>query len=87
MMENKLDGNAAGGMLQEVFPFEITTAEGACNQCGATNPVGALSVYMHGMGVVIRCPDCDNVLMRLVHARGRYWLDMRGMRVLCFKPS
>lgn len=87
MMENKLDGNAAGGMLQEVFPFEITTAEGSCNRCGATNQVGALSAYMHGMGVVMRCPECDNVLIHLVHAQGQYWLDMRGIRVLRFKSS
>jgi hypothetical protein len=37
---------------------------------------------MHGMGTIVRCPSCDNALIRIVHAGGRYLLDMRGVRVL-----
>ncbi len=81
-MDNKLDGNAAGGILQEVFPFEMTTAVGTCAHCGATNEVGALIVYMSAMGTVIRCPSCDSVLIRIVKAKEEYWLDMQGVRVL-----
>ncbi len=81
-MENKLDGNAAAGTLQEIFPFEMTLVQATCTHCGTTNAVGALAVYMHGMGTVVRCPVCDTVLIRVAHAKGRYWLDMRGVRVL-----
>ncbi len=86
-MENKLDGNAAGGMLQEIFPFEMTLAQVTCTGCGTTNVIGATAAYMHGMGTVIRCPQCDNVLIRIVHAGGRYLLDMRGVRVLQIKEG
>jgi uncharacterized protein DUF6510 len=48
---------------------------------GSTIVIGALAVYMHGMGTVVRCPVCDNMLIRIAHAKG-YWLDMRGVRVL-----
>jgi ribosomal protein S27E len=82
MMENKLDGNAAAGTLQEIFPFEMTLAQVTCTGCGTTNVIGATAAYMHGMGTIVRCPVCDTVLIRVVHARGRYWLDMRGVRVL-----
>ncbi len=81
-MENKLDGNAAAGTLQAIFPFEMTLARATCTCCGATNPLGATAAYMHGMGTVIRCPFCDTVLIRIVHVRGHYLLDMRGVRVL-----
>ena len=81
-MENKLDGNAAGGILREIFPFEMTLVQATCMGCGATDVIGALAVYMHGMGTVVRCPSCDNVLIRVAHTKGRYWLDMRGVRVL-----
>ncbi len=81
-MENKLDGNAAGGILQEIFPFEMTLVQTTCAGCGASGAIGELAVYMHGMGTVIRCPSCDNVLIRVVHAKSSYWLDMRGVRVL-----
>ncbi|HYX50132.1 MAG TPA: DUF6510 family protein [Ktedonobacteraceae bacterium] len=39
------------------------------------------------MGTVIRCPFCDNVLIRVVQAKGRYWLDMCGVRVLQIKTE
>jgi Family of unknown function (DUF6510) len=82
MMENKLDGNAAAGTLQAIFPFDMTQVEATCTGCGASNPLGATAAYMHGMGTVIRCPSCDTVLIRIVHVRGHYLLDMRGVRVL-----
>ena len=81
-MENKLDGNAAAGTLQAIFPFDMTLVQATCTGCGATNPIGATAAYMHGMGTIVRCPRCDTVLIRIVHARGRYLLDMRGVRVL-----
>ncbi len=82
MKEYKLDGNAAAGTLQEIFPFEMTLAQITCTGCGTNNMIGALAAYMHGMGTIVRCPVCDTALIRLVHAKGRYWLDMRGVRVL-----
>jgi len=81
-MENKLDGNAAAGTLQAIFPFEMTLVQATCTDCGATNPIGATAAYMHGMGTVIRCPSCDMALIRVVQVEGRYLLDMRGVRVL-----
>ena len=81
-MENKLDGNAAAGTLQAIFPFDMTLALATCTGCGATNPLGAAAAYMHGMGTVVRCPACENALIRVAHVKQRYWLDMRGMRVL-----
>jgi hypothetical protein len=81
-MENKLDGNAAAGTLQAIFPFDMTLVQATCAGCGASDVIGALAAYMHGMGTVIRCPACDTVLIRMVHAKERYWLDMRGVRVL-----
>jgi ribosomal protein S27E len=82
MMENKLDGNAAAGTLQAIFPFDMTLVQATCTGCGATNVIGATTVYMHGMGTIIRCPSCDTVLIRVAQAKGRYWLDMRGVRTL-----
>ena len=81
-MENKLDGNAAGGILQEIFPFDMTLVQATCTGCGATNAIGATAVYMHGMGTVVRCQSCDTVLIRMAQVKGRYFLDLRGIRVL-----
>lgn len=86
-MENTLDGNAAAGMLQAIFPFDMTLVPATCTGCGATNALGATAAYMHGMGTVLRCPSCDTVLICIVHVRERYFLDMRGVRVLEIKEE
>ena len=81
-MEHKLDGNAAGGLLQEIFPFEMTRALTTCAGCGAANVIGTLAVYMHPMGTIIHCPSCDTVLIRVAHIKERYFLDLQGVRVM-----
>ena len=79
MDELRLDGNAAAGVLQEVFAFEVTTAEVRCAGCGATWQVGQTMVYAQEMGTIVRCPSCDSALIRVAHGPGRYWLDLRGV--------
>jgi len=78
----RLDGNAAGGLLNEIFPFEMTTAQATCAGCGAIKPIGELLLYPHGMGSILRCAGCDTVLLRITHIRGDYRLDLRGMSCL-----
>lgn len=78
----RLDGNAAAGLLNEIFPFEMTTAEATCGSCGTTRPVGEQMLYRHGMGTVLRCAGCDTPLMRITHIRGCYRLDLSGMSCL-----
>ena len=81
--ELKLDGNAAAGALEQVFAFEVTTAVGTCASCGAVGPVGRASVYSQAPGIVIRCPACESVLLRLVDdGAGRCWLELTGIRCL-----
>jgi ribosomal protein S27E len=82
MDENRLDGNAAGGVLGEIFPFEMTSAQAACVSCGAVWRVGQMMVYAHEMGTIVRCATCDNALIRVARGQGRYWLDLRGVGYL-----
>ena len=78
----RLDGNAAGGLLNEVFPFEMTTAETTCGGCGTMKLIGELMLYGQRMGAVLRCGNCDTALIRITHVRGSYWLDLSGTRCL-----
>jgi len=78
----RLDGNAIGGLLREIFTMEMTTAVSTCPYCGATNEVGRVHVYPQAPGTVVRCPACEHVLMRIVRGRGRYWVDLSGTRCL-----
>lgn len=74
-----LDGNAAAGELRELFAVDLTAAVGRCAGCGTSGPVGQAHLYSQAPGLVLRCPSCESVLLRLVVAEGRTWLDMRGL--------
>jgi hypothetical protein len=82
MDENRPDGNAAGGILGEVLPFEMTSALVACSSCRAVWRVGQAMVYGHEMGTIVRCATCDNALIRVARGTGRYWLDLRSVEYL-----
>ena len=85
--EMKLDGNAIAGLLREIFVEEMTSADSTCNQCGSVNAVGRVDVYVNAPGVVVRCPACESVLMRIVRGRDRFWVDLSGTRCLEFRAS
>jgi hypothetical protein len=74
----RVDGNAVAGLLREIFAVEMTTAIGTCGNCGAAEAVGAVHVY-RGAGIVLRCPHCDNLLMKHVTDGARHWVDLRGL--------
>jgi ribosomal protein S27E len=74
----RLDGNAAAGLLREIFALELTTARCTCGSCGAVGEVGSLAVYAHAPGVVVRCTSCGAVLMRVVRGDGRIWIELAG---------
>ena len=80
--DNQLDGNAAAGLLGAIFPFEMTLAVAVCDHCGATGQVASLVVFAQAPGLIVRCPGCEAVLLRVVEGPGRYWVDLRGLRSL-----
>src|SRR5262245_33575187 len=82
-----LDGNAGAGELSKIFAMDVTAAEGQCAHCGATKRFAEAHVYMQGPGLVVRCAVCERVLLRLVHAGKRVFLDMRGMTRLILDTS
>jgi Family of unknown function (DUF6510) len=45
----RLDGNAAAGLLADVFGAEMTIARATCDGCAAVEPLGAVHVY-HAAG-------------------------------------
>jgi Family of unknown function (DUF6510) len=77
-----LDGNAAAGLLRELFAPDMTVAELTCGGCGAVAALGAVPAFGGTMGAILRCGHCDTAMLRLTHTRAGLWLDMRGARVL-----
>jgi hypothetical protein len=73
-----LDGNAVGGLLREVFAFEATTARTTCTSCSKVAPMAELQLYSVELGAILRCPSCDEVVIRIVRTPRGLWLDLRG---------
>ncbi len=83
----RLDGNAAAGILTEIFAADVTAARATCANCSAVRELGALPVYGYSMGMVMRCPDCDAVIMRLARIRTHVCLDPTGVKLLVVAAS
>ena len=73
-----LDGNSIAGALHAAFGHEMTMARGTCANCGKTNMLAELRVYLRAPGAVARCPVCGQVELVLIEARGVVCLDLRG---------
>jgi len=77
-----LDGNATAGPLGDILGFDITTTVGRCAGCRGAMQMAQCRAYSAGPGLVLRCAACDCVLLRLVVAKDRAWLDMSGLTCL-----
>jgi len=73
-----VDGSGVGGLLASVFGGEMTAAPGQCASCNTVSIVGTMRVYMRGPGVVVRCPACAEVVLRVVQTPRGTLVDARG---------
>jgi hypothetical protein len=81
MTDVHTDGNGVAGLLAEVLATEPTVLRRTCQSCGDVQPLGAHRAY-HGAGVVLRCPSCGDVAVRIgVHAH-RLTVEWRGTLLL-----
>ena len=75
---NMLDGNAAAGILSEIFTLEMTGSWIECANCGREGEMGTLLAFMQAPGVILRCPVCENIILRIVESPTAIYLDLRG---------
>jgi len=80
-----LDGNAVAGVLNEIFALEMTTSPVECANCGREGEMGTLLAFTQAPGVVLRCPACENIILRIVQAPEAFYLDLRGAAYLRLK--
>ncbi len=78
----RLDGNALAGLLHELFDVEMTIAPVECAACGQLAEMGSLWAFVESPGYVLRCPGCQNVVLRMAVIPGEVFLDARGAAYL-----
>ena len=77
-----LDGNAVGGLFFDLFGVEMTATPAECAHCGNTAEMGALLAFTQTPGAVLRCPVCEQVVLRIVQTDAAIYLDARGAAYL-----
>ena len=73
----RLDGNAAGGLLSEVFGVDLTDATIDCRHCRHRGALAEAVVELDGDGLVLLCRGCEHQLLSYV------WSD--GVRAVTFR--
>ena len=76
--ELMLDANAVAGVFHEIFGVEMTAAPTECAHCGAEGEVGTLLAFTQAPGIVLRCPACENVMLRITQTPDAFYIDARG---------
>ena len=80
--ERMLDGNSMAGLLHELFDVEMTMASVVCGNCERHGEMGSLWAFVESPGYVLRCPECQNIIMRLTVTPRQVYLDVRGAAYL-----
>ncbi|WP_314428287.1 DUF6510 family protein [uncultured Microbacterium sp.] len=78
----RLDGNAAGGMLIELFGRDMTSARGACRHCSREAELGDAVAELDPAGVILLCRGCGRTLLTCLQVDGRYTLDIGALASL-----
>lgn len=73
-----VDGSAIGGLLASALGRDMTGDEERCAHCGTTSIIATMRVYARGPGVVVRCPACTDVVLRIVETPGGLRIDASG---------
>ena len=87
MPDLTVDGNALAGMLETLFGAEMTAVPGRCAHCGKVHMVGEMRAYTRGPGMVLRCPTCEQVVLRVVRTSRATYVDASGAAYLVFERT
>lgn len=77
-LELTVDGSAVAGMLAAAFGRDVSANEERCAHCGTVSVIATMRVYARGPGVVIRCPACTDVVLRIVETPRGLRIDASG---------
>lgn len=61
-----LDGNAAAGILSDVFSGDVTLCVGVCGGCGDVAPLAEAVVELDEVAAIVRCRGCTHTLVTVL---------------------
>jgi hypothetical protein len=71
------DGNEITGLLADFLAADLTATVRRCQSCRSEHPLAAHRAY-RGAGVVLRCPGCGDVAIRIGECDDELVVEWRG---------
>jgi predicted RNA-binding Zn-ribbon protein involved in translation (DUF1610 family) len=77
MDDQHIDGNGVAALLDEFAGADMTSVVRTCQSCGDRRAVGEHRAY-RAAGVVLRCPNCEDVAVVIGVQDDRLVFEWRG---------
>lgn len=77
-----VDGNAAAGMLADVFGDDVTALVGVCGGCSAMAPLAETAVELDEAAAIVRCRSCTHTLLTVLRTPSGIRLVIGTLREL-----
>ena len=82
-----VDGNAAAGILSEVFAGDVTLLTGECGGCGAVAPFAETVVELDEVAAIVRCRGCTHTLVTVLRSEQGVRVVIGSLRELAVSPA
>ena len=82
-----VDGNAAAGILSEVFAGDVTLLTGECGGCGAVAPLAETVVELDEVAAIVRCRGCTHTLVTVLRSEQGVRVVIGSLRELAVSPA
>lgn len=78
----RVDGNAAGGDLLEIFGRDVTAARATCAECHRVAALADAIAEIDDAGVLLLCRGCTHTLLTYVRSGAGGTLALDGLALL-----
>jgi hypothetical protein len=78
----RVDGNAAGGILLDIFGRDMTGARAASAHCEHEGPLANAVAEVDDAGMILLCRGCGRTLLTAVRSDGVQTLVIGGLHRL-----
>ena len=82
-----VDGNAAAGILSEVFTGDVTRMLAECGGCGSVAPLAEAVVEIDETAAIVRCRGCTHTLVTVLRSEAGVRVVIGSLRELAVSPA
>jgi hypothetical protein len=75
----RVDGNAAGGLLLEIFGRDMTSARARCAHCRRDAEVADTVAELDDTGMILLCRGCGRTLLTYLRTDGQATLTIGAL--------